>query len=250
MSSININTSQNVNLSFELASIGERIFAFVIDTLLKIAYLTVMWLILSKILKIDDFLSNMDFWSLMAIFNLIFLPIYFYTLAFESLMEGQTPGKKIMKIRVVKTDGYQAYFGDYITRWIFRVIDILMASGIVAIISIIVNKDNKRLGDIAAGTAVISLKSRYNINHTILVNLSEDYVPRFPQVVALSDNDMRIIKENYLKAKANLDSSIIKKLAQKIRESTGINYENGQLTDQQFVAVVIKDYNFYTGKEQ
>ncbi len=130
-------------------------------------------------------------------------------------MEGQTPGKRVMKIRVVKTDGYQASFGDYFMRWFFRLIDIMFSSGIVGVITMVTNKHNKRLGDLAAGTAVITLKSKYNINHTILVNLSQDYIARFPQVIALSDNDMRIIKENYVKAKNTFDQGIIKKLAEK-----------------------------------
>ncbi|KUG11151.1 transporter [Elizabethkingia sp. HvH-WGS333] len=242
MNSIDINTSQNVNISFDPASIGERILAFIIDNIIKIAYSVIIYIIIAyvfgfKLLKITDQ------WSLMAIFAIISLPVNLYTLLFESFMEGQTPGKRIMKIKVVKTDGYQASFGDYFMRWFFRIIDI----GIIGIITIVVNKHNKRLGDLAAGTAVITLKSKYNINHTILVNLSQDYIARYPQVIALSDNDMRIIKENYVKAKNTFDQGIIKKLAEKIRQTTGITYNTQEITDQQFIAIVIQDYNYYTG---
>ncbi|OPC52593.1 RDD family protein [Elizabethkingia bruuniana] len=242
MNSIDINTSQNVNISFDPASIGERILAFIIDNIIKIAYSVIIYIIIAyvfgfKLLKITDQ------WSLIAIFAIISLPVNLYTFLFESFMEGQTPGKRIMKIKVVKTDGYQASFGDYFMRWFFRIIDI----GIIGIITIVVNKHNKRLGDMAAGTAVITLKSKYNINHTILVNLSQDYIARFPQVIALSDNDMRIIKENYVKAKNTFDQGIIKKLAEKIRQTTGITYNTQEITDQQFIAIVIQDYNYYTG---
>lgn len=242
MNSIDINTSQNVNISFDPASIGERILAFIIDNVIKIAYSLVIYLIVAyifgfKILKITDQ------WSLVAIFAIISLPVNLYTLLFESFMEGQTPGKRIMKIRVVKTDGYQASFGDYFIRWFFRFIDI----GVIGVLTMVTNKHNKRLGDLAAGTAVITLKSKYNINHTILVNLSQDYIARFPQVIALSDNDMRIIKENYVKAKNTFDQGIIKKLAEKIRQTTGITYNTQEITDQQFIAIIIQDYNYYTG---
>lgn len=250
MNSIDINTSQNVNLSFELASIGDRIIAFALDTLLKISYLVAVWMTLIKLMDIKRIVEGWDLWSIYAVIIIITLPANFYTLLFESMMEGQTPGKRLMKIRVVKTDGYQASFGDYLTRWFFRLIDILLGMGVIAILSIVINKDNKRLGDIAAGTAVITLKKRYNINHTILVRLADDYVPKFPQVTLLSDNDMRIIKENFLQAKLNLDYGIIRKLALKICETIGVKHDSTKLTDQQFVAIVIKDYNFYTGKEQ
>lgn len=247
MHAIDINTSQNVQVSFEVASVGDRILAFVIDSLIKFIYLFVLWFILNEN-NLNAYMAELDQWSAIAIIGLLTLPINVYTLFFESLMEGQTPGKRIMKIRVIKTDGYQAELSDYFTRWIFRLIDIFIGMGVIALITIVINKDNKRLGDIAAGTAVITLKSKYNINHTILVNIAETYTPTFPQVVALSDNDMRIIKENFLQAKKNLDRSIIRKLAQKICETTGIPNDKQNFTDQQFIAVVIKDYNFYTGK--
>ena len=248
MNSIEINTSQNVNIAFAPASIGERIVAFIVDNLIKVAYLLLVFFLVVKFMNLGGYLDRLDRWSAGAIIGFITLPASFYTLVFESLMEGQTPGKRLMKIRVVKTDGYQASFGDYAIRWFFRSIDIYLSSGVIGVLTIIINKHNRRLGDIAAGTSVISLKSKYNINHTILVNLSQDYVARFPQVVALSDNDMRIIKENYLGAKNNLDQSIIIKLADKIKQTTGINYDKKELTDQQFIAVVIQDYNYYTGK--
>ncbi|WP_454059908.1 RDD family protein [Elizabethkingia ursingii] len=246
MNSIDINTSQNVNISFDPASIGERILAFIIDMAIKVAYFVVIYLIIAYIFGLN-LLKITDQWSLMAIFAIISLPVNLYTLLFESFMEGQTPGKRIMKIKVVKTDGYQASFGDYFMRWFFRLIDIMFSSGLVGVITMVTNKHNKRLGDLAAGTAVITLKSKYNINHTILVNLSQDYIARYPQVISLSDNDMRIIKENYVKAKNTFDQGIIKKLAEKIRQTTGITYNTQEITDQQFIAIVIQDYNYYTG---
>ncbi|AQX04716.1 transporter [Elizabethkingia meningoseptica] len=248
MNSIDINTSQNVNISFDTASIGERILAFLIDSIIKVAYFVVVYLILIYVFSFRVFEIG-DQWAVMAIFVIISMPANLYTLLFESFMEGQTPGKRLMKIRVVKTDGYQAGFGDYLIRWFFRIIDIMFSSGLVGVVTMVVNKYNKRLGDIAAGTAVISLKSKYNINHTILVNLSQDYVAKFPQVIALSDNDMRIIKENYVKAKNTFDQNIIRKLAEKIRQTTGITYNSQEMTDQQFIAVVIQDYNYYTGMQ-
>ncbi|MDE5493887.1 RDD family protein [Elizabethkingia meningoseptica] len=248
MNSIDINTSQNVNINFDTASIGERILAFLIDSIIKVAYFVVVYLILIYVFSLRVFEIG-DQWAVMAIFVIISMPANLYTLLFESFMEGQTPGKRLMKIRVVKTDGYQAGFGDYLIRWFFRIIDIMFSSGLVGMVTMVVNKYNKRLGDIAAGTAVISLKSKYNINHTILVNLSQDYVAKFPQVIALSDNDMRIIKENYVKAKNTFDQNIIRKLAEKIRQTTGITYNSQEMTDQQFIAVVIQDYNYYTGMQ-
>ena len=154
-----------------------------------------------------------------------------------------------MKIKVVKIDGYQASFGDYLMRWIFRLVDIYTNSGIVAVISMVVSKNHQRVGDIATGTAVISLKNSVTISHTILEQLKEDYTPLFPQVILLSDNDVRIIKENYQKALKSDDRQIINKLTIKIVEILKLEPNSIQLTQRQFINTVIKDYNFYTGKD-
>ena len=163
MVELQINTTQNVNIKFTAASVGERILAYGIDWLFKIAYAIVVYQIMFKLLKIDELVKDMDNWSQAAVFITFYLPVIFYTLIFETLLDGQTPGKRILKIKVVKIDGYQASLSDFIVRWIFRIVDLNMMSGVVALISIITRSKNQRLGDITAGTAVISLKNNVNI---------------------------------------------------------------------------------------
>ncbi len=249
MSLIAINTSQNVNINFNTASIGERIVAFLVDLLIKAAYVLLIYFVFFRVFNLGQLLDQFDNWSRMAIIILITFPIHIYTLVCESLMEGQTFGKKLMKIKVVKIDGFQASFGDYLMRWFFRLIDVFSNSGIIGLVSMIVSKNNQRLGDIASGTAVISLKSQVNISHTILENLKEDYKPVFPQVIALSDNDIRIIKENYQKALKIDDRQVISKLSNKIKEILKLEPDSVKFTERQFINVIIKDYNFYTGKD-
>ena len=160
-------------------------------------------------------------------------------------MEGQTIGKKLFSIKVVKIDGYQASFIDYLTRWVFRLVDILGSACLVGTVSIIASKIHQRLGDIAAGTAVITLKNDINISHTILENIAQDYQPVYAQVVRFSDNDMRIIKETYLTARKNNDYQTMNKLIQKIEQVSGIKREG---SDAKFITTVIRDYNYYTGQ--
>jgi len=248
MSQIAINTSQNVNINFNTASVGERMLAFIIDLLIKVAYAVVALYLFFSVFDLGYILTGLDQWSQMAIYIAITFPIYVYPVVLESLMEGQTPGKKAMKIRVVKIDGYQASFGDYLIRWVFRLIDTSFA-GVVGLISMIVSKNNQRLGDIASGTAVISLKNNINISHTILENIHQDYVPSFPQVIALSDNDMRIIKDNYTKALKIDDRQVISKLSDKIKSILKLDVDAVKMTERQFINVIIKDYNYYTGKD-
>ncbi len=244
MSELTINTTQNVNINFEAASVGERILAYLVDLLIKTAYLIVIGYFVFNLMGLSKVMDELDRWSAIAIVVLFFLPYMFYSLVFESVLEGQTLGKRLLKIKVVKIDGYQASFGDYLIRWILRIIDISFSSGVVGLIAMVVNNKTQRLGDISAGTAVITLKNKVTINSTILEDIGEAYVPIYPLVIKLSDNDVRIIKETLNNALAKNDLDVIVKLKDKIEAVTGIKNQSGKSED--FIKTVIKDYNYYT----
>ncbi|MGB5418841.1 RDD family protein [Algibacter sp.] len=236
MSELQINTTQNVKITFNAAGVGERLLAFFIDMAIKIGYMLVLnWTF--------GAFDNMDQWSQIAINTVLSFPVMFYTLVLESLMQGQTLGKRVLKIRVVKIDGFQASFSDYVVRWFFRIVDIYIFG--LGFFIMLFNKKTQRLGDMAAGTAVIGLKDNVNISHTILENLKENYKPTYPNVIKLSDNDARIIKETFQVARASKDYQTLIKLRLKIIEVVGIKTVK-QSNDMEFIAVILKDYNFYT----
>jgi uncharacterized RDD family membrane protein YckC len=245
MSELTINTTQNVNINFTAATVGDRILAFLIDLAIKIAYYIVAYGIFWYWLGIDRVLNRMDDWSRIAVMLLFFLPVMLYSITLESIFEGQSFGKKLLKIKVVKIDGYQASFGDYMIRWFFRIIDISMLYGMVALISIISSKKSQRLGDMTAGTAVITLRNKVTINSTILEDIGQEYVPVYPLVIKLSDNDMRIIKDTFQFAKAKNDLETIAKLKNKIESVTGIR-KNETGTNAEFITTILRDYNYYT----
>lgn len=236
MSELQINTTQNVKITFTAAGVGERLLAFILDTVIKFGYL----LILSSVFGAFE---NMDQWSQIGINTVLSLPVMFYTLLLESFFQGQTLGKKALNIRVVKIDGYQASLSDYVVRWFFRIVDIYVFG--LGFFVMLFNKKTQRFGDMAAGTAVISLKDNVNISHTILENLKEDYMPTYPSVIKLSDNDARIIKETFASARATKDYQTLIKLRSKIMEVMDIN-DMKHKTDIDFIDVVLKDYNYYT----
>jgi uncharacterized RDD family membrane protein YckC len=244
MSELSINTTQNVKINFIAASAGERIGSYFIDLAIKIAYVIVITMVFFYWLKLGLLLDKLDNWSRMSIIFLFYLPVIIYSITLESIFEGQTIGKKILKIKVVKIDGYQAGFGDYLMRWFFRLVDISLFSGIIALITVVSSKKGQRLGDMVAGTSVITLKNKINISHTILEEIGSAYVPTYPLVIKLSDNDMRIVKETFQKAELKNDYETIAKLVAKVESVTGIKNQSGNQRD--FLRTILKDYNFYT----
>ncbi len=118
-----------------------------------------------------------------------------------------------------------------------------MASGSVAILTILLNGKGQRLGDLAAGTTVISEQKKITINDTLLVDIPEEYAPTFPQVTLLNDKDIQTIKQLYLTAKRRGNHKTILKLHTKIIEITGITTE---MKPSNFIDVVLKDYNYFT----
>ncbi|MFI0426137.1 MAG: RDD family protein [Flavobacterium sp.] len=243
MTQLSINTTQNVNINFIAASVGDRILAQLLDLLVKIAY-GVLVFFMFQIFELENLFQNLDQWSIIAIISIIGLPVMFYSLVQESFWEGQTIGKKIMKLKVIKLDGYQASFGDYLIRWLFRLVEISIGYGVIGLIAIVSSKKNQRLGDMAAGTAIITLKNNININHTIIQDINADYVPTYPLVIKLSDNDVRIVKETFEAAIIQRDYVTIVKLREKIVNVTGIKNQSG--TDSDFIRTLLKDYNYYT----
>ena len=246
MSNLQITTTQNVNLFFTPASVGERILAYGVDLLIKIAYAVVVGILFFQVFNVKD-LNISNNMLLIAILSLLSLPVVFYTLVSETLMEGQTIGKKLVKIRVVKIDGYQAGFFDFFIRWIFILVDINMgfAPGLV---TMIITRHTQRLGDLAAGTAVITEKSKYDISNTILMDVDDKYEPYFAQnqVLLFSDNDMRIIKENAETAFNKDNFKLLTHLVQKI-ESV-MNIRNPFKSERELLETLQKDFNYYTGK--
>lgn len=277
MQTIKIKTPLNVNVDIQHAGVGLRLAAFLLDIVFIWVYIWAMSSTFYRIFGVDaGVFEDSGFYNdsnvfLDILFTILLFPALFYSLWTETLFNGQTLGKLICKIKVVKLNGYRAGFTEYFTRWAFRLIDfwtgsfmllffipifgeetavilagmLLMMSGLVAFILIIRTRNSQRLGDIVAGTTVLKLREKHSIDITILEDIKETYVPRYSQVMRLTDNDARIIKDTFVIARKNRDYTTLKRLRNKLENVMDVKADQ---SDVEFIDTVMKDFNYYTQK--
>ena len=125
-----------------------------------------------------------------------------------------------------------------------RIIDIAASSGGIAVVSILISEKGQRLGDMAAGTTVITEKKRVRLSDSLIVDIPVDYVPTYPQVTVFNDKDVQLIKTLFLNAKRNGNHNVIVKLADRLREKMDVTTPDEN--NIQFVERVLADYNYYT----
>jgi uncharacterized RDD family membrane protein YckC len=156
---IKVRTPESVDLEFTLAGIGNRALALLIDYLIWGALLIaviILWGIFAYNLPIYfrglANVKHLETW-LQAISLLLYFAIYTgYFVGFETLWQGQTPGKRFVKIRVIRENGQSVGLAQAALRSLLRPIDDLFSIGLLLIMF---GKREKRLGDWAAGTLVV-----------------------------------------------------------------------------------------------
>lgn len=233
---IKITTTQNVVIGYEQAGVGDRMLAALLDYVFIVVYYLLAMLLLGLIANLRLLGSG---WAVMTLIN---LPVLFYDLVCEVFLQGQSFGKKIMKIKVVKLDGSQPDLGAYLLRWAFRIIDGIAFLCTVELIAVVLSEKAQRLGDMAAGTTVIRLKQKVTLRDTILYRPKSDYKVVFPEIAKLSDKDIAVIKEVFDHCSRNNNYFALAKLAQKTKEKMGVT---STLPDMQFIKVVLLDYSNY-----
>ena len=235
MNEFQIETAQNVGINQNIANIGDRLIGYIIDTLIIYGYL-----LSAIILLVTLDLDMGDSW---AIYLLMSLPAFLYYVLLETFWNGKTIGKHIRKTRVVKLDGSKPSFANYSIRWLLRIIDVVITTGGCAVLTIVIKGNGQRLGDMAAGTTVISERKKVSINDTIIKELPLNYVPTYSQVTMLNDKDMQTINSLYSQARRDGNHNVILNISARLEKIMEIEAKESPI---EFVAKVIKDYNYYT----
>lgn len=236
MEQVRIDTAQNVKINYTLATISDRIFAYLMDVGVML-----VWVLLVSVVA-GFFEGEWSTEGEIVLMVIILLPIGLYHLLMEVFFNGQSLGKRIMKIKVVRLDGSQPGLGDYLLRWLMRIVEFtlfFMLAGVVYLIS----GRGQRLGDILAGTTVVRSKRKYTLEDTILYSLDTTYQPRYPQVRNLSSRDIEIIKEGLRYSMKHRNYNTIYLLNEQVMKVMGI--ESHEMPYAQFLDLVVRDFNYY-----
>lgn len=237
MQTIRITTSQNIDIDYEVAGLGERILARLIDLGI---FILIFFLGMFTAGITNLFVEGVGAVIVLIIYFSLFV---FYDLIFEIFMNGQSIGKRIMKIKVISLDGARPSVGQYLLRWLFRIVDFLIIEpGLVALITAAVSEKPQRVGDIVAGTMLIRTVPRTKIDNIVFMPMYDGYQPVFKEAGQLSDRDVELIHEvinTYVKTGNNV---IVYNMALKVKEHLNIMPPNG-MNDMLFLQTVVKDYS-------
>lgn len=240
MAESTIITGQFVRINQIPASVGERLLARFLDTVIIISYFLSTLYVLVLVNLFD---RSVDLLMIVFVF-VIYLPAFCYSLLWEVFNNGQSPGKSIVKIRVVKADGTVPALSSYFLRWLLYSIDVMFTGGF-GLIVMIVTKNNQRLGDLAAGTIVIKEKNYKKIQVRLAEfnHLSENYTPVYTQAQDLSLEQVNVIYKTLNMRLGKDRDRHIQLLAEKIRRLLSI--QSSQTNDERILRVLLRDYQHY-----
>lgn len=162
---LSIATPELVAIEFPLAGLGSRFVAVLLDYLLQAAVviiLTIVFLVLLSGLSrggggaaSSSSGSLSTKWTIAIVIAIPFLLEWAYFALFEAFWHGQTPGKRIMKIRVIQQTGRPVSLFESLARNLVRIIDMLPTAYAIGVICMFITKRQQRLGDLIAGTLVV-----------------------------------------------------------------------------------------------
>ena len=238
MRSIELQTTQNVTINYELAPLRGRVFAFILDV---IFLLIIIWIVSYGIMGLMLKLDLADEFIAIVVGPFI----TFYTLIFESLNRGRTPGKMILRTQVVRVDGKKMKFTDYLLRWVFRLLDIWFSFGAIGVIMISSSKSSQRLGGMLSNSAVVKSnpKLQLSLKDILKINTTSERTPKYREVRHFREEDMLVVKqtiERYQRYRNKAHKEAVVQLVDLMCEKLEI--EQRPEDPIEFLRDIIKDY--------
>lgn len=226
-----IDTPELVALEFPLAGIGSRFIAILIDSLLQAAVVLAIFLgamlFLPSLVKFEAASAK---WFIAIVILVPFLLQWGYFALFEAFWNGQTPGKRVAKIRVIQQSGRAITLFESLARNLVRIIDFLPTTYITGVISIFVTSRHQRLGDLVAGTLVVhesQTRESSALGNTRLFTRTAPQAPATPRAMSfpsdalsrLTTADLEAI-ETFLERRLDMALEVRQSLALRLVAST------------------------------
>lgn len=238
---IEITTTQNVTIEYQLASLRERALAQLLD-LFIVAFGYLLLYQLARLVFSDFWDRGWDiFWFIMP-----FLFFLLYHIMLEILNGGQTPGKMAMNIRAIRLDGKEPEWSDVILRSVLQMVDAIFCFGIIGSLLIKTTGRCQRLGDMAANTTVIKIQQdgwRFRLEDILSISTLQNYKPTYEQVRRLSEKDMIFVKTvlaRYQRYPNTAHAEVIEDLVSQLLPLLDI--EERPLNRVEFLKTLLKDY--------
>lgn len=155
---LDIETPENVAFGYQVAGIGSRFISTMIDMILIVLIEVVVMFAMILAMRTfggDPSTDQLSAWVI-ALFGLVaWLFFWGYYVFFEMLWNGQSPGKRWVGLRVIRADGTPVTMSESFIRNLVRIIDFLPATYGIGVITMFIDKQSRRLGDLAGGTLVV-----------------------------------------------------------------------------------------------
>ena len=236
MTNSDIVTNQFVRIAQTPASITERILARLIDFTIIFLY-AMGFSCLIEVICIGWFDQVKD-----GLYFLLLMSIWLYNFLWETFNNGQSPGKRVMKIRVANRDGSCPSLGSFFMRWLLDMIDLGM--GGIGLLFIALTKNSQRLGDLAAGTMVIKIVNLEQYRGALdeFYYAKRDYRPVYEEAKNLSQGQVAVIEKAIYSQNEDRDLQI-EALAGKVESFLHIKEKDGD--KEKFLTTILHDYQYY-----
>lgn len=243
METIKVNTSQHVDIDYPVAGLGERIVARLIDLGIFLG-LYIIFVLVFLVSGLSGMIRSASY-IIPTIIGIYIAGYAFYNLICEIFMNGQCIGKRIMKIKVISLDGSQPSIGQYLIRWLFRLVDFVLTAQVGGLICIAVSDKKQRIGDIVAGTTVIKTVPQADLSHIAFHPVEEEYAPVFTNTNMLNDRDIELIHEVISTYYKTYNTDLIYAMSAKVATILSISIPSG-MNEMDFLKTVVQDYNYET----
>jgi uncharacterized RDD family membrane protein YckC len=239
---LTIDTPEQVHLEFVLAGLGSRFMAILLDTLIQLAGFLVLFILASIFLAFRVVPAGTSTWA-MALWILVFFCIYWgYFAIFEVVWKGQTPGKRWAGIRVIKDSGRPINTFEAIARNLLRAVDSLPGMYAAGVVTMLLNRRNRRLGDFVAGTLVVHESSEREAS--IFFNTAQSSTS-VPQAAQLTLQQAELI-EAFLSRRLDIPEAIrrqnAKKIADMMATALAIPAEARPADNEDFLEILVKEF--------